>query len=93
MKRSTKRTNKKEALMVELATKKRILDGLQFGDCQPITLREAVEEWWQLYGSRLRDAPRIEGNIRVMLEILRQVDGKIEDTHENANGRGMAQCL
>lgn len=66
VKRSTKRTNRNEALMVELAAKKRILDSVHLGDLAEIKLRAAVEEWWQSYGSRLRDASRIKSNIRVM---------------------------
>lgn len=66
VKRSTKRTNRKEALLVELAAKNKILDSVQLGDLAEITLREAVNEWWQSYGSRLRDARRLKANIRVM---------------------------
>lgn len=34
VKRSTKRTNKREALLVELATRKRLLDYSQFGQLE-----------------------------------------------------------
>ncbi|MEQ8375305.1 MAG: tyrosine-type recombinase/integrase [Roseibium aggregatum] len=66
IKRSTKRTNRKEALLVEVAVKRRELDSIQMGKLRSITLRKAVQEWWLKYGSKLRDSSRIEGNIRVM---------------------------
>ena len=66
VRRSTFRTNKKEAQQVEDNERRKLLDAHQLGKLPEISLRAAVNEWWQDYGKNLRDAHRIEVEIRVM---------------------------
>lgn len=65
---STKRSNKKEAQAVLDAERQRILNRVQLGAKEEVTIREAVDIWFKVYASKLRDAPQIKRNIKVLFE-------------------------